>query len=111
MLAKNTDKLNEVFAEILRRSGTNALEEAKADTALFIAEGIVNFSTLIVQFPLGDKASNIEIAITGDEIALTVLTRTTLPQAWAMTQDNLASAYKERIKGNRAQNIEQAIFA
>ncbi|WP_414545997.1 CHAT domain-containing protein, partial [Nostoc sp. CCY0012] len=32
-----------------------------------------------------------------------------LPIDWAMTQNNLANAYRERIKGDRADNIDQAI--
>jgi hypothetical protein len=96
LLAKNTDKLDGVLAEILRRWGTNTLREAQADEAKSIAGDIGNFSNLIQQFPLGDKASNIEIAITGYEVALTVYTREALPQQWAATQNNLATAYNDR---------------
>jgi hypothetical protein len=39
---------------------------------------------------LGDKASNIEIAIAGYEVVLTVFTRQAFPQDWATTQNNLA---------------------
>ncbi|MHC5828659.1 MAG: CHAT domain-containing protein, partial [Nostoc sp.] len=108
LLAKNTDKLDGVLAEILRRWGTNRLREAKADEAEDLAADIVVFSNLIAQFPLGSKASNMEIAITGYEVALTVYTREALPQNWAATQNNLAIAYRNRIKGDRANNIEQA---
>ena len=111
LLAKNIDKLDGVLAEILRRWGTNTLGEAKADEAKSLAVVIVTFSSLIQQFPLGSKASNMEIAITGYEVALTVYTREALPQQWAMTQDNLAAAYSDRIKGDRADNIENAIAA
>ncbi|WP_256874953.1 hypothetical protein [Nostoc sp. C052] len=79
LLAKNTDKLDGVLAEILRRWGTNRLGEAKADEAEYLAAFIVKFSNLIQQFPLGSKASNMEIAITGYEVALTVYTREALP--------------------------------
>ncbi|MEH2262690.1 CHAT domain-containing protein [Nostoc sp.] len=111
LLAKNTDKLDGVLAEILRRWGTNTLGEAKADEAEYLAAVIVAFSNLIQQFPLGSKASNMEIAITGYEVALTVYTREALPQSWAMTQNNLANAYSDRIKGDKADNIENAIAA
>ncbi|MBG1243578.1 CHAT domain-containing protein [Nostoc sp. NZL] len=111
LLAKNTDKLDGVLAEILRRWGTNRLGEATADKAEYLASVIVEFSNLIAQFPLGSKASNMEIAITGYEVALTVYTREALPQDWAMTQNNLGLAYRERIKGDRADNIENAIAA
>ena len=83
LLAKNTDKLDGVLAEILGRWGTNTLGKLKADEAKNLAVVIVAFSNLIQQFPLGDKASNMEIAITGYEVALTVNTREALPQQWA----------------------------
>ena len=111
LLAKNTDKLDGVLAEILRRWGTTTLGEAKADEAENVAEVIFSFSNLIQQFPLGSKASNMEIAITGYEVALTVYTREALPQNWATTQNNLAAAYSQRIKGDRGDNIEKAIAA
>ncbi|MEH2111611.1 CHAT domain-containing protein [Nostoc sp.] len=111
LLAKNTDKLDGVLAEILHRWGANRLGEAKADEAEYLAAVIVEFSNLTAQFPLGSKASNMEIAITGYEVALTVYTREALPVDWAMTQNNLATAYSDRIKGDRADNIEKAIAA
>jgi CHAT domain-containing protein len=40
---------------------------------------------------------------------LTVYTRDTFPQDWAETQNNLANAYSNRIRGDRADNIERAI--
>jgi CHAT domain-containing protein/predicted LPLAT superfamily acyltransferase len=111
LLAKNTDKLDGVLAEILDRWGTNRLKEAKADETEYLAKVVFYFSYLIQQFPLGSKASNIEIAITGYEIVLKVCTREALPQNWAMTQNNLGLAYSDRIKGDRADNIENAIAA
>ncbi|MEA5514008.1 hypothetical protein VB654_08165, partial [Nodularia sp. UHCC 0506] len=71
LLAANTDKLNPIFAEFLRLWATNTLAEAETDTATSIAAVIVNLSNLIQQFPLGDKAKNMEIGIAGYEIALT----------------------------------------
>ena len=104
LLATNIDKLNEDLAEKLRDWATSKLFAAED-----LAADIGNFSNLIQQFPLGDKASNIEIAITGYEVALTVFTRDAFPEAWAMTQHNLAIAYGDRIEGEKAQNIEEAI--
>ncbi|MGV0106047.1 CHAT domain-containing protein [Nostoc sp. DSM 114160] len=111
LLAKNTDKLDGVLAEILRRWGTNRLGEVTADEAEDLAAVIFVLSNLIAQFPLGGKASNMEIAITGYEVALILYTREALPQNWAATQNNLALAYSNRIKGDRADNIENAITA
>lgn len=111
LLAANTDKLNHIFAELLRLWAINTLAEAEPDTAEYIADVIGNFSNRIQQFSLGSKASNIEIAIAGYEIVLTVYTRSAFPQDWAMTQNNLGEAYRQRIFGERAENIELAIAA
>ncbi|TBR60007.1 hypothetical protein B4U84_03650, partial [Westiellopsis prolifica IICB1] len=111
LLAANTDKLNIIFAELLRNWATNLLAEAKPDEAQFLAAVILLLSNRISEFPLGDKASNMEIAITGYETALTVYTREAFPQDWAATQNNLGAAYGDRILGERANNLEYAIAA
>ncbi len=111
LLAANTDKLNLFFPDSLRDWATTTLAEVQPDEAQSLAADIGNFSNLIQQFPLGDKASNMEIAITGYEIALTVYTRQALPQQWATTQNNLGTAYLYRILGDKAENIESAIAA
>ncbi|MHC5831622.1 MAG: tetratricopeptide repeat protein, partial [Nostoc sp.] len=43
--------------------------------------------------------------------ALEVYTRSAFPVDWATTQNNLGTAYGDRIKGERAENIESAIAA
>ncbi|MEM7581072.1 MAG: CHAT domain-containing protein, partial [Cyanobacteria bacterium P01_A01_bin.80] len=57
----------------------------------------------------GDKAENIELAISCHKAALQVRTQQALPLDWAMTQNNLGLAYSDRIKGDKAENIELAI--
>ena len=109
LLEANIDKINQTLADKLQDWATNRLAEAEADEAKSLAAFIFNFSNLIKQFPLGDKASNIEIAITGYEVALTVFTREAFPKNWARTQNNLGVAYGDRIKGEKAENIEVAI--
>jgi hypothetical protein len=47
----------------------------------------------------GDKAENIEMAIASYTAALTVYTRDAFPEQWAETQNNLATAYSDRIRG------------
>jgi len=59
----------------------------------------------------GDKAENIELAITAYTFALEVYSRVDFSEKWATTQNNLANAYSERIRGDRAENIELAIAA
>ncbi|MEQ9666894.1 hypothetical protein [Coleofasciculus sp. G2-EDA-02] len=88
---------------------TAKLADVEAEQAQFIALVIGEFSNLIQQFPLGSQATNLEIAITGYEVALILFTRENHSENWAMTQNNLGTAYLYRIRGERAENIESAI--
>jgi len=109
LLAANTAKLDDIFAEILRRWMPETLAQAETETATSIAVDIGNFSNLIQQFPLGSKASNMEIAIAGYEVVGNIFTPTAFPQDWATTQNNLGTAYSHRILGDKAENLERAI--
>ncbi|MEH1976091.1 MAG: CHAT domain-containing protein [Nostoc sp.] len=109
LLAANTNKLDNIFTKNLQHWMTSFIEQAKADVAKSIAEVLGNFGTLIAQFPLGDKANNMEIAIACYETTMQVFTREAFPQDWAKTQSNLGNVYRERIKGDKADNIESAI--
>ena len=111
LLEANTDKLNFNFAQLLQVWATKTLEEAEPDAKQFLAGVIGEFSNLIQQFPLGNKADNVEIAITGYEIYSTVFTRQTSPESWAAVKNNLAAAYGDRIRGDKAENLENAIAA
>ncbi|MBE8968805.1 CHAT domain-containing protein [Nostocales cyanobacterium LEGE 12452] len=108
-LAENVGKLNEHLAEVLRLWATNILTQVQPDKAQLLATDISNFSRLLTRFPLGFRASNLEIAITGCKIVLTVFTREVFPEKWADIQVILGNAYRDRIRGDKADNLEQAI--
>ena len=110
LLAANTDKLNLTFAKLLQAWATRTLE-AEPHTAEDIAIVIGNFSNLIQEFPSNNKTSDIEIAITGYEIALTIFTRADFPQDWASTYNNLGIAYRDRRKGCPSENFKKALDA
>ncbi|MBE9054614.1 CHAT domain-containing protein [Sphaerospermopsis sp. LEGE 08334] len=107
LLAANTDKLNLTFAKVLQVWATTTIAEAKPDTA----KDIFRFSNRIQEFPLGNKANNLEIAITGYEICSTVFTRNSSPESWAAVKNNLGNTYSDRIRGDKAENLENAIAA
>jgi hypothetical protein len=109
LLQENLHLLNDNFARILYDWGTATLTEVEAEQAQAIAAVIGNFSNLIQQFPLGSQATNLEIAITGYEVALTLFTRENHSETWALIQNNLGEAYSNRIRGEVAENIESAI--
>jgi hypothetical protein len=106
--AQNLDKLDDNLIYIFDSWAKKTLSSAKAEESQYIAGDIINFSDLIQQFPLGNIATNLEIAITGYEIAMTIVTFDVFPQ-WVNTRLNLALAYSDRIRGEKAENLETAI--
>lgn len=111
LLEANLDKLDDNFAIVLRDWATATLSEAEPEQAYGIAATVGNFSILIQQFPLGNQASHIEIAVTGYEVVTTVITREVSPEEWAMIQNYLGLAYLKQIDGDLGQNLESAIAA
>ncbi len=109
LLQANLDKLNDSLTQQLHLWVTTILPRLTRIQVQRTAANIANFSTLIRQFPLGNKDCNVEIAITGYEIVAQVFTREAFPEQWAMLRNNLGGAYLERIRGERAENIERAI--
>ncbi|MEQ9672623.1 tetratricopeptide repeat protein, partial [Coleofasciculus sp. G2-EDA-02] len=109
LLQENLHLLDDNFARILYDWATAKLAEVEPAQARSIAADIGNFSNLIQQFPLGNQANNLEIAITGYEVLLTIFTRENHSETWASIQNNLGNAYSDRIRGERAENIERAI--
>jgi tetratricopeptide (TPR) repeat protein len=111
LLQANRDKLDDNFVEQFRNWAFSTLPNAEPETAQVMATVVREFSTLMWQSPLGNRAINLEIAITGYEIAATIFTREAFPEEWAQIQSNLAPAYRHRIKGERAENLEKGIAA
>ncbi|MBD2042637.1 CHAT domain-containing protein [Microcoleus sp. FACHB-672] len=110
LLEANLEKLNPIFAQLLRDWATQTPTAVESTQAHINAVNIVNFSILIQQFPLGSKSSNLEIAIAGYKVGLSVFTRLDYPNEWAMTQTNLGTAYSDPIlAADKPQNIKSAI--
>jgi tetratricopeptide (TPR) repeat protein len=109
--AQNLDKFDENLIEVLDEWARQTLIQVAPQQANSIVTDIFYFSNLIAQFPHGNITTHKEIAITGYEIALTIFTFDAFPQDWAMTQNNLAVAYCDRIRGEKADNLERAIAA
>jgi len=107
--AQNLDKLDDNLIQIFDSWAIYALSSVNSNQSHDIAVDIVNFSSLIQQFPLGNIAINKEIGITACKIALNIFSFNVFPQQWINTQNNLANAYSNRIRGDIAENLEMAI--
>ncbi|MEO1429414.1 MAG: tetratricopeptide repeat protein [Cyanobacteria bacterium J06633_8] len=109
LLAANLDKLNTHFAQVIEDWVKETVEKVQPSIAHSVLVDIVNFSVLIQQFSLGNKADNLEIAIKGYQVALTYFNRDKYPEEWAGTQNNLGNALVERIIGDEADNLDEGI--
>ncbi|AFY56490.1 hypothetical protein Riv7116_4051 [Rivularia sp. PCC 7116] len=109
LLHKNINFLDATFAEFLRNWAMDAISESTTEEAEDITATIGIFSSLIQEFPLGQRANNLEIAIAGYEVVNCVFTASNYPEQWAATQYNLGNAYADRVSGQKAENIEKAI--
>ncbi|MBD2337430.1 CHAT domain-containing protein [Calothrix sp. FACHB-156] len=108
-LNNNLDKLDQRCSRELQEWSKTNLSRHESQEAKKIAAGIANLSNILQNFPLGNKASNLEIALTGCEIVATFFDSQVFPIQWAGIQINLGNIYHCRIQGNRADNLEQAI--
>ncbi|MEG4284971.1 CHAT domain-containing protein [Microcoleus sp. A006_D1] len=106
ILAGREHLLNARFAEILQQVTQNLIAEHPEATRDIVVL-TENLSIDISNFPRGNRANNIEVAISGYQVVLS--NREPGSENWAQTQNNLAVAYSERIRGEKAENIEMAI--
>src|SRR4028119_276656 len=106
ILKQRQHLLNARFAETLQQVAQNLIAEHPEAIESIVAI-IGNLSIDISDFPLGSRANNIEIAITGYQILLN--NRQPGSEMFALAQNNLAAAYSKRINSSRAQNLERAI--
>nr|WP_308483179.1 CHAT domain-containing tetratricopeptide repeat protein [Microcystis aeruginosa] len=111
ILQRRQHLLDDTFAQQLQQWSRNKFSQGKTEEVADLAEVIQNLCIDIQQFPLGSRANNLEIAITGYHTLLEVYTREAFPKDWARSQNNLGNAYRDRIRGERADNLELAITA
>ena len=103
MMEQREHLLNARFAEILQQVSQKLIIGENSQTISSIIGLIENLSDHISEFPSGNRADNIEIAITGYQIVLN--NREPGSEKWTKTQNNLAVAYNNRVNGSRAENV------
>ncbi|MEH2236966.1 CHAT domain-containing protein [Nostoc sp.] len=111
LLQDNLDKLDLNFADLLRHWSKNYFAGESLYKVQTVAETIGNFGTLIGQFPQGNIADNLDIAIVCFEVIEIIFTREEYPREWAISKLNLGNAYGNRIYGDPTDNREKAIAA
>lgn len=109
LLQANLELLDNNFAELLRSWTTDTLQRQEPEQYQLLISIVINFCNRIKDFPLGNQANNLEIAIAGYEVADGVLTREAFSQEWAAIQNNLGLVYSQRLLGKKAENLEKSI--
>ena len=104
LLQNNFEKLDDTFAEILYQWAITTLPTLESKQIYGVAEVIFDFSKLIQEFTLGNRGSNLEIAIKCYQAVGSVFTYDAFPYQWARVQNNLGNTYLYRIKGKKAEN-------
>ncbi len=107
MLYQRQHLLNARFAETLQQVAQRLLDSENIETISSIVTLIQHLSIDISNFPRGNRANNIEIAVTGYQIVFN--NQEAGSEKYAQTQNNLAVVYSDRINGSRAENLERAI--
>ncbi|MEG4396275.1 hypothetical protein [Microcoleus sp. BROC3] len=95
MLEGRQHLLNASFAETLQQVTQKLIAGENPPTISSIIDLVENLSSHISESPNGNKANNIEIAITGYQIVLN--NREHGSEKWTQTQNNLATAYNNRV--------------
>jgi CHAT domain-containing protein/Flp pilus assembly protein TadD len=109
LLDENEDKLNDNFAQLVRQDAELNLRRLNPRQQQIQAEQLWHFSLFIGQFPRGNRASNIEIAIAGLEVLTKFFPRNAFPVHWAALQHSLGGSYLQRIRGDRTENLRLAV--
>jgi CHAT domain-containing protein len=109
LLRKNLRLLHVELLEVLKSWVNNRYKEVDHDAQKSIAGVVGEFGNLIQDFPLGNKAENMELSISSYELALKIFNIKEDPEAWGAVQNSLAVAHNHRIRGDRAENLENAI--
>ena len=109
LLDENEDKLNDNFAQLVREDAEVKLSRLNPRQRGNLAQKLWLFSGFIDEFPKGNRASNLEIAIACHEVLTKFFPRNTFPIEWANLQNGLGIRYRNRIRGDRANNLKLVI--
>ena len=108
-LKANINKLDDLLLDALPLVFTSLIADKSIDEREKIASLLENFAVTIYEFPLGDRATNLELSIIAHNLSLKIYTCENSPENWAQILNNLALAYSDRIRGDRGENLEKAI--
>jgi tetratricopeptide (TPR) repeat protein len=108
---KSEIEINEALLEALPKIFKKLTNHPSQKEQEKVAALFGMFGVALCKVPVGYRQLNLEIFWVCQQLALQVFTRRKSAQNWAATQNNLGEAYRQRIRGERADNLERAIAA
>ncbi len=119
LLEEHSELLDAHFIQLMQKVAEELEEKGDEEGADFFwylanvpldwARTQNNLASAYITRITGEKANNLEKAISCCENALQVYTHKAFPDGWADSQIILGEAYRNRIKGEKADNLEKAI--
>lgn len=107
LLDSRASSLDDTLLAVFRAWGDHALANTAPEWKPRLAASLFRLGVYVQGYPR-DRPGALEFAITAYHIALRVLTPDTHRILWGRIQGNLGLAYRERIRGSRAENVERA---
>lgn len=107
-LVNNSNLLDQGLADVLRDGKAN-ITSFDSQTRMQFGAFINEFGVWMMNFSGGKRANNLEISIAAHEVAVTAFIRDVFPDHWASALYCLGNGYRERIREEKAKNLELAI--
>ncbi|MGK7881469.1 MAG: CHAT domain-containing protein [Crocosphaera sp.] len=111
LLEQYQEKLTDNFALMIRKQAEFDLRRLGGKQKLILLNKLLKLSKYIYEFPRGNRASQVEIAIAIDEVLIKFINRSKFPPVWAGLQNDLGGFYRNRIRGDSSENLNLAIAA
>lgn len=107
-LSNHLNLLDEGLAYVLE-DGCSGITNFDSIARMHFGSFINEFGVWMMDFGGGNRANNLEISIAAHEVAATAFIRDEFPNHWASALYNLGNGFRERIRGEKANNLEWAI--
>jgi tetratricopeptide (TPR) repeat protein len=109
LLEKSLDLLDDGMIEVAPIWLCSILAVVDFESQKFVVINVLNFKNLLMEFSLGEKGIKAELVIALLVIIVNEFIDTEHYIPLALVQSHLGAAYRERIHGDRAENLENSI--
>jgi CHAT domain-containing protein len=111
LIRQNLELFDEQMIEAIKIWASTAFLNRSYDFQSSMMKVVAIFGDLIQEFPYAkNKGILIELAITCYDLSIQVFTLSQNPQVWSALNQSYGMAFRNRITGDKAENLEAAIY-